>query len=77
MKNRKARVKKQHPFYEGNKCWYFDGYDINNKPITECFKPWSYLCDGNQHNCKHLKMKFLASLSEKKRQNYLNKYDYD
>lgn len=67
MKQRKPRTKEQNPFFEGNKCWYFDGIDQYGRAISEYMKPWSDKCDGNQHNCKHLKMQYLASLSEKER----------
>ena len=73
MKNRKPRTKQQNKFFEGNKCWFFDGYTDDGNVITECFNPWRYRCDGNQHNCKHLKMKYLASLSAMDRKKYLCK----
>lgn len=73
MKTRKPRTKDQNSFFEGKKCWYFDGIDQYCRVVSECNKPWSYRCDGNQHNCKHLKMKFLASLSAMDRKKYLNK----
>lgn len=75
MKERKPRTKEQNKFFEGKKCWYFDGFSDNGYPITECHKPWRERCDGNQHNCKHLKMEFLASLSAIDRKKYLDKYD--
>ena len=66
MKQRKPRIKKQNPFFENKKCCLFDGFDIYNNPICECFNPWNKYCDGNIHNCTHLKMKYIASLSDKK-----------
>lgn len=66
MKNRKPRTKIQNEFFERKHCWYDDG-----TKYKECNRPWSEYCDGNQHNCKHLKMKYLASLSEKERKQYL------
>lgn len=75
MKERKPRTKEQNPFFEGKHCWYFDGYTNDGHTITECHKPWNYRCDGNQHNCKHLKMEFLASLSAMNRKKYLDKYE--
>ena len=73
MKQRKSRTKKQNPFFESNKCWYFDGIDQYGRVVSECMKPWSYKCDGNQHKCTHLKMKYLASLSEEERKKWINK----
>lgn len=72
MKQRKPRTKEQNPFFEGKKCWYFDGIDQYGRVITECMKPWRVKCDGNQHNCTHLKMQYLASLSEEERKKYLD-----
>lgn len=62
MKNRKPRTKEQNSFYATEKCWYFDGIDQYGRVMCECMNPWSNRCDGNQHNCKHLKMQYLASL---------------
>ena len=73
MKERKPRTKEQNPFFEGKKCWYFDGYTNDGYAITECFNLWSDRCDGNQHKCKHLKMQYLASLNEKERKRYLER----
>lgn len=73
MKQRKPRTKKQNTFFESNKCWYFDGIDQYGRVVSECNKPWAYRCDGNPHNCKHLKMEFLASLSAMDRKKYLDK----
>lgn len=69
MKQRKPRTKEQNQFYEGKHCWYDDG-----SKWKECNRPWADKCDGNQHKCKHLKMKYLASLSEDKRKKYLEIY---
>ena len=68
MKQRKPRTKEQNPFFEGKHCWYDDG-----TTWKECNRPWSYRCDGNQHNCKHLKMEFLASSSAMDRKKYLDR----
>ena len=68
MKQRKPRTKEQNPFYERSHCWYDDG-----TKWKECNRPWADKCDGNQHKCKHLKMQYLASLSENERKTYLEK----
>lgn len=68
MKERKPRTKEQNPFFESKHCLYDDG-----TTWKECNKPWAYRCDGNPHNCKHLKMEFLASLSAMDRKKYLDK----
>ena len=68
MKQRKPRTKEQNPFYEGNHCWYDDG-----SKWKECNRPWADKCDGNQHKCKHLKIQYLASLSEDERKKYLER----
>ena len=77
MKERKPRTKEQNPFFEGKKCWYFDGWRFNSEgekvAITECMVPWSDRCTSSQHDCKHLKMQYLASLSEKERKRYLER----
>ena len=62
MKTRKPRTKKQKNCYEDAHCSYDDG-----SYGKECLKPWSHKCDGNIHKCCHLKMQYLASLSEKKK----------
>ena len=68
IKNRKPRTKEQNSFYTTKKCWYDDG-----TTWKECNRPWANKCDGNQHNCKHLKMQYLASLSEDERKKYLER----
>ena len=68
MKERKPRTKEQNPFYRTEKCWYDDG-----TKWKECNRPWGDKCDGNQHKCKHLKMQWLASVSEQERKKWLDK----
>lgn len=66
MKERKPRTKEQ-PLYYAGKCPYDDG-----TKYKECNRPWSHLCDGNIHKCAKLKYHHLASLSDKKRDLYIN-----
>ena len=47
-------------------CWYDDG-----TKWKECNMPWADKCNGNIHWCSHLKYKWLASLSENKRNEYI------
>ena len=74
----KPRTKEQ-PWYYKNKCQYFDGLytrDGSNTPIHECFYPWRHKCtDGNIHNCTKLKLRWLASLDDKKRKTELTRIE--
>lgn len=75
-RKKKPRTKKQ-PWYYMNfngECPYFDGINDNGHPIHECLVPWNAKCmDGNIHKCMKLKLKWLASLSNKKRKTELEK----
>lgn len=83
-KERKERTAVDRPLNKyledhGSHCWYFDGfYEGNNgkqHPVTECMAPWSYLCKGNKMDCGKIKYKWLASLSEEKRNNWLEEHE--
>lgn len=56
-------------------CNWFDGFDKDGHPITKCFEPWSNRCTGMRHDCLKLKLKWLASLSNKERKRQNNR-DY-
>ena len=58
----------------GSHCWYFDGF-YNNHAVTECMAPWSFMCKGNKFDCGKLKYKWLASLSEEKRNTWLEEHE--
>ena len=74
-KIRKPRTKEQPWYYQGE-CMYFDGISCDGKPIHECFEPWNSQCmDGDIHKCLKLRLKWLASLSPKKRESELEKYE--
>ena len=74
----KPRTKEQ-PWYYKGRCQYFDGLytrDGSNTPIHECFYPWRHKCtDGNIHNCTKLKLRWLASLDDKKRKTELTRIE--
>ena len=46
----------------------------NNCDHDECHNPWAHLCGGDRHKCGHLRMKYLASLSDKERERVIKKY---
>jgi hypothetical protein len=62
-----------------SKCDYFDGWykgnDNKMRPVTECMAPWSCLCKGNKMDCGKIKYKWLASLSEEKRNTWLKEHE--
>ena len=68
MKTRKPRTKHQNPAYSMKSCPYDD-----DTVWKECNYPWADKCDGNIHKCAKLKMHHLASLSDKDREEYINK----
>jgi len=68
MKTRKPRTKEQPYRFRHKQCAYDDG-----SYSKECGRPWAYKCDGNIHNCFRLKLQWLASLSERKREEYFKK----
>ena len=78
-KERKERVATDRPLnkyleHHGSNCWYFDGF-YNNHAVTECMAPWSFMCKGNKFDCGKLKYKWLASLSEEKRNTWLEEHE--
>lgn len=66
MKERKPRTKEQ-PWYYKGKCPYFDGPGICEKMVK-----WRVECNGNIHLCNKMKFQWLASLSDKKRDLYID-----
>ena len=78
-KERKERTATDRPLNKyleahGSHCWYFDGF-YNNHAVTECMAPWSFMCKGNKFDCGKLKYKWLASLSEEKRNIWLEEHE--
>ena len=78
-KERKERTAIDRPLNKyledhGSHCWYFDGF-YNNHAVTECMAPWSFMCKGNKFDCGKLKYKWLASLSEEKRNTWLEEHE--
>ena len=60
--------------HHGSHCCYFDGF-YNNRAVTECMAPWSFMCKGNKFDCGKIKYKWLASLSEEKRNIWLEEHE--
>ena len=78
-KERKERTAINRPLNKylnehGSHCCYFDGF-YKNHAVTECMAPWSFMCKGNKFNCGKLKYKWLASLSEEKRNIWLEEHE--
>jgi len=78
-KERKERAAIDRPLnkyleHHGSHCWYFDGF-YNNHSVTECNAPWSFMCKGNKFDCGKIKYKWLASLSEEKRNTWLEEHE--
>lgn len=78
-KERKERTATDRPLNKylevrGSHCWYFDSFH-NNHAVTECMAPWSFMCKGNKFDCGKLKYKWLASLSEEKRNTWLEEHE--
>lgn len=69
-KIRKERTKEQNLLFIRPYCWYDDG-----TKWKECNMPWADKCNGNIHLCSHLKYKWLASLSDKKRDEWLETHE--
>ena len=68
-KPRKQRTKEQKEIYKNPNCPYDDGtYG------KECNNPWSIRCDGDIHNCLHLRMRWLAGASEEEKKKWLEKH---
>ena len=60
--------------HHGLHCNYFDGF-YNDHAVTECMAPWSFMCKGNKFDCGKLKYKWLSSLSDKKRDEWLETHE--
>jgi hypothetical protein len=78
-KERKERTATDRPLnkyleHHGSHCLYFDGF-YNDHAVTECTAPWSFMCKGNKLDCDKLKYKWLASLSDKKRDEWLETHE--
>ena len=78
-KERKERTATDRPLNKyleehSSHCWYFDDF-YNNHAVTECMAPWSFMCKGNKFDCGKLKYKWLASLSEEKRNTWLEEHE--
>jgi hypothetical protein len=78
-KERKERTATDRPLnkyleHHGLHCNYFDGF-YNDHAVTECLAPWSFMCKGNKFDCGKLKYKWLASLSDKKRDEWLETHE--
>ncbi len=75
--NKYIKKHKYNDHCPGIHCDYFDGWYEGNdgkmRSVTECTAPWSYLCKGNKMDCGKIKYKWLASLSDEKRNNWLKK----
>lgn len=68
---------KEHKYndnWTGQHCDYFDDF-YDNHAVTECTAPWSFMCKGNKFDCGKLKYKWLASLSDKKRNEWLEEHE--
>lgn len=70
MGKNKERTFPDKPQNNYKSCPYCDNPD--REILQECLKPWSTKCKGNLHMCKKLKYQFLASLSDKEKEKYLN-----
>lgn len=69
MKN-KPRTKEQ-PKAFISECPYYD----SDSKYNECFAPWDNgTCGGSKHKCGKLKLHWLASLSDKKREEYIKEH---
>ena len=78
-KERKERTATDRPLnkyleHHGLHCNYFDGF-YNDHAVTECMAPWSFMCKGNKFDCGKLKYKWLSSLSDKKRDEWLETHE--
>lgn len=78
-KERKERTATDRPLNKylekhGSHCLYFDGF-YNNHSVTECMAPWSFMCKGNKFDCGKIKYKWLSSLSDEKRNTWLEEHE--
>ena len=72
--NKYLKEHKYNDNWTGQHCDYFDGF-YNNHAVTECMAPWAFMCKGNKFDCGKLKYKWLASLSEEKRNIWLEEHE--
>ena len=63
---------------EGGYCGWFDGFDADGHPVTECSLPGKMTerCTGNIFDCIKERYRFLASLNETKRKRYIERYGF-
>ena len=55
--------------WTGKHCAYYD-----HLHETECNAPWAYMCKGNRFDCGKLQYKWLASLSDEKRNEWIKEH---
>ena len=61
-------------------CPNYDTYSDGREFCHDHFNIWwkhtngELICKGNLHNCDKMKRKFLASLSDKERQRFIDKF---
>lgn len=72
--NKYLKEHKYNDNWTGQHCDYFDDF-YDNHAVTECNAPWSFMCKGNKFDCGKLKYKWLASLSDKKRNEWLEEHE--
>ena len=61
----------------GGRCLYFDGFQSDGYPITECIMPGKIIqrCTGNYFDCIKEQHKFLAIFSEKAKKKFIEKWN--
>ena len=69
MRRDKPRHNPDKPQNNFKYCAYDDG-----TKGKECNRPWSYKCDGNMYKCRKLYFQHLASLSEKEKSLFTEKW---
>ena len=72
--NKYLKEHKYNDNWTGQHCDYFDGF-YNNHAVTECMAPWSFMCKGNKFECGKIKYKWLSSLSDEKRNTWLEEHE--
>ena len=72
--NKYLKEHKYNDNWTGQHCDYFDGFNKNHA-VTECMAPWSFMCKGNKFDCGKIKYKWLASLSDEKRNTWLEEHE--
>ena len=65
--------------WTGQHCDYFDDLHTSETgkifAVTECNAPWSFMCRGNKFDCGKIKYKWLSSLSDEKRNKWLEEHE--